>query len=149
VSTFMLGRELGGRSYPELGVPVNHHGLLHHRDDTDSLEKLSRINSYHVELFSYFVGRLGSTPEGDGTLLDRTLLLYGAGLSNPNEHSHLDLPLVLVGAPGATRGGRPLVNTTETPMMNLLVSVLNGAGVPIDKYGDSTGRLAIEPLTGL
>jgi len=149
VSTFMLGRELGGRSYPELGVPVNHHGLSHHRDDTDSLEKLSRINSYHVELFSYFVGRLGSTPEGDGTLLDRTLLLYGAGLSNPNEHSHLDLPLVLVGAPGATRGGRHLVNTTETPMMNLLVSVLNGAGVPIDKYGDSTGRLAIEPLTGL
>jgi hypothetical protein len=149
VSTFMLGRELGGRSYPELGVPVNHHGLSHHRDDTDSLEKLSRINTYHVELFSHFVNRLGSTPEGDGTLLDHTVLLYGAGLSNPNEHSHLDLPLVLVGAPGGARRGHHLVNTKETPMMNLLVSVLNGVGVPIDKYGDSTGRLEIEPLSGI
>jgi hypothetical protein len=149
VSTFMLGRELGGRSYPELGVPVNHHGLSHHRDDVDSLEKLSRINTYHVDLFAYFVNKLRSTPEGDGTLLDHTLLLYGAGLSNPNEHSHLDLPLVVVGPATSSPGGRHLVAGAETPMMNLLVSLLNGAGVAIDKYGDSTGRLAIEPLSGV
>jgi hypothetical protein len=148
VTTFMLGRELGGRSYPELGVPVNHHGLSHHRDDRDSLEKLSRINAYHVQLFGEFVEKLRSTEDGDGTLLEHTTLLYGAGLSNPNEHSHVNLPLVVVGGrPG--RGAYHLAAPADTPMMNLLLSLIDRVGVPIEEYGDSTGRLRIEPLGGV
>jgi hypothetical protein len=149
VTTFMMGRELGGRSYPELGVPVNHHGLSHHRDDLESLAKLARINAYHVQLFSEFVSKLRSTPDGDGSLLDHTTLLYGAGLSNPNEHSHVDLPLAVVGGrPGRTAPvhiGAP----ADTPMMNLLLALLDRVGVPIEKYGDSSGRLTIEPLSGV
>ncbi len=148
ISTFMLGRELGGRSYPELGVPVNHHGLSHHRDDIDNLEKLARINTYHVDLFAYFLDKLRSTPDGDGSLLDHSTLLYGGGLSNPNEHSHVDLPLLLVGGGGSGRG-RHLVCAKDTPMMNLLVAVLNNVGVPIDRYGDSTGQVDLEALPGV
>jgi len=147
VTTFMLGRELGGRSYPELGVPVNHHGLSHHRDDRDSLEKLSRINAYHVKLFSDFVEKLRSTTDGDGTLLDRTSLLYGGGLSNPNEHSHLNLPLVIVGGAPARRGGLHLEATPDTPMMNLLLTLMDRVGVPIEQYGDSTGRMPVDPIS--
>jgi hypothetical protein len=149
VFTMMLGRELVGRAYPELGVPESHHGLSHHRDDPLNLEKLAKINTYHVELFRGFVEKLRSTPDGDGTLLDRVLLLYGAGLSNPNEHAHTDLPLMLVGGAGGLNGGRHLRYPKGTPMMNLLLAMLDRVGVPLDKYGDSTGRLQLEPLSGV
>jgi hypothetical protein len=149
VTTFMIGRELGGRSYPELGVPVNHHGLSHHRDDLESLAKLARINAYHVQLFAYFVDKLRSTPDGDGNLLEHTTLLYGAGLSNPNEHSHVDLPLAVVGGAPLRRSATHVVSPADTPMMNLLLALLNRVGVPVEQYGDSTGRLEIEPLSGV
>ena len=149
VCSMMLGRELVGRPYPELGVPESHHGLSHHRDDPQNLEKLARINTYHIDLFAKFVEKLRSTPEGDRTLLDNSLLLYGAGLSNPNEHAHTDLPLMLVGGAGDLQGGRHLQFPQGTPMMNLLLSMLDRVGLPVEQYGDSTGRLELEPLPGV
>jgi len=142
VVTFMLGRELNFRTYPEIGITEGHHGLSHHQDNPTQLAKYARLNTYQTELFSGFLDKLKSTPEGDGTLLDHSLFLYGAGLSNPNLHAHYDLPLALVGgAAGQLKGGRHIVYKEETPMTNLLLSMLDKAGVHAEKLGDSTGRL--------
>jgi hypothetical protein len=148
VVTFMLGRELNFRTYPEIGITEGHHGLSHHQDNPNQLAKYARLGTYQAELFSWFLEKLKSTPEGDGTLLDHSLFLYGAGLSNPNLHAHYDLPLVLVGsAAGQLKGGRHIVYKQETPMTNLLLSMLDKVGVQAEKLGDSTGRL--ELLSGL
>ena len=148
VVTFMLGRELNFRTYPEIGITEGHHGLSHHQDNPNQLAKYAKLGTYQAELFSWFLEKLKSTPEGDGTLLDHSLFLYGAGLSNPNLHAHYDLPLVLVGsAAGQLKGGRHIVYTQETPMTNLLLSMLDKVGVQTEKLGDSTGRL--ELLSGL
>ncbi len=147
VTTFMLGRELGGRSYPELGVPVNHHGLSHHGDEPDNLAKLAKVNAYHVQLFAYFLEKLRSTPDGDGSLLDHVVLLYGAGIGNPNAHAHTDLPLALVGGTRQKRGRH--LQYPETPLTNLLLAMLDKVGVRVDQFGDSTGRLELEPLSGV
>ena len=152
VFTFMLGRELNGRAYPELGIPDAHHGLSHHRDDPAKLAQMAKINTYHVSLFADFLDALASTPDGDGSLLDHSLLLYGAALSDSNKHSHFDLPLVLVGgAAGQLKGGRHLQYPRDTPMTNLLMSQLDKAGVRLDDgLGDSTGRLVeLAPLAEL
>ena len=126
VFTFMLGRELGGRTYPHLGVPDPHHGLSHHRNDPEKLDKLARIN----------------TPDGDGSLLDHSMVLYGGGLGDSNDHAHFDLPELVVGG-GAVRleGGRHLQYPKDTPMTNLLVSMLDKAGLSAEDLGDSTGRI--------
>jgi hypothetical protein len=148
VFTFMLGREVNSRTFPQIGVTEPHHGLSHHRDDPNQIEKLAKINTYQTDLFAAFVKRLEETPDGDGSLLDHTLVLFGAGLSNPNTHSHLDLPLALVGgSAGRLKGGRHVRCPDNTPMTNLLLSVLDKAGVRVDTLGDSTGRL--EPLTAI
>ena len=152
VFTFMLGRELNGRAYPELGIPDSHHGLSHHRDDPLKLAQMAKINTYHLSLFAKFLDELANTPDGDGSLLDHSLLLYGAALSDSNKHSHFDLPLLLVGgAAGQLEGGRHLQYPPETPMTNLLVSQLDKAGVRLDDgLGDSTGRLVeLAPLAEL
>ena len=143
VFTFMLGRELNGRAYPEIGIPDSHHGLSHHRDDPERLAQMARINTYHVSLFAHFLDRLAKTPDGDGSLLDHSLLMYGAALSDSNKHSHFDLPLLLVGGSGGQlAGGRHLQYPADTPMTNLLVSQLDKAGIRLDEgLGDSTGRL--------
>jgi len=142
VTTFMLGRELNFRTYPEIGITEGHHGLSHHQDNPAQIAKYARLNTYQTELFSWFLEKLESTPEGDGTLLDHSLFLYGAGLSNPNLHAHYDLPLALVGgAAGQLNGGRHVVYKQETPMTNLLLTMLDKAGVRTEKLGDSTGRL--------
>jgi hypothetical protein len=143
VFTFMLGRELNGRAYPEIGIPDSHHGLSHHRYDTTKLAQLAKINTYHVSLFTHFLDALANTPDGDGSLLDHSLLMYGASLSDSNKHSHFDLPLLLVGGgAGQLKGGRHLQYPRDTPMTNLLVSQLEKAGVRLDEgLGDSTGRL--------
>jgi hypothetical protein len=147
VFTFMMGREVNSRTFPEIGVSEPHHGVSHHRDDSKQLEKLVKVNIYHAKLFSAFVERLRSTQDGEGTLLDHSMVLYGAGLSNPNTHSHIDLPLVVVGeGDGRLKGGRHLQYPIGTPMTNLLVTLLDKAGVPCDNLGDSTGRLNL--LTG-
>jgi hypothetical protein len=144
VITFMLGRELNFRTYPEIGITEGHHGLSHHQDRPEQLEKLSRLNTYQTDLFREYLDKLDSTPEGDGTLLDHSLFLYGASLSNPNLHAHYNLPLTMIGGARSLHdGGRHLVFPQETPMTNLLLAMLDKVGVAPDRLGDSTGRLAV------
>ena len=154
VFTFMYGREVGSRIYPEIGLTDGHHAMSHHGDRAENLERYAKLNTYQADLFAYFLEKLRSTPDGDGTLLDHSLLLFGAGLSNPNIHSHNDIPIVLAGgASGKLKGGRHLANPIKTPMTNLLVSMLDKSGVPVDRLGDSTGPLDLgtppESLSGV
>ena len=142
VATFMLGREIGGRSFPEIGVSDSHHPLSHHQDDPDKIFRLHKINEYMFEQFTHLVKKLSSTPEGDGTMLDSTLLLYGTAISDSNTHFHDDLPIALVG--GKTfgiKGGRYVREKKGTPLANLHVAILEALGVPVEKFGDSTGGL--------
>jgi hypothetical protein len=142
VSTFMLGREVSGRAYPEIGVPDSHHPTSHHQNDPEKLRKLEKINTFHLKQFAYFVERLRSTPDGDGSLLDHSLLLYGSGISDSNIHMHDNLPLVLVGrAGGRIAGGRHVTYPKDTPVTNLFLNMLDIVGVPAETVGDSTGRL--------
>ena len=142
VFTFMVGRELGGRTYPQIGVPDGHHGLSHHRNRPESLVKLAKINTHHVQLFTHFLERLQTTADGDGSLLDSSLVLYGGGLGDSNDHAHFDLPVAVVGGKGTGwRGGRHLRYPKDTPMTNLLVSMLDKVGLPVEQFGDSTGQM--------
>ena len=141
VSTFLLGRELSQRTYPEIGVPGPHHTLSHHRGDDEKIAQVAKINLYHVQLFSRFLETLQSVPDGDGSLLDHTMLVYGGGIGDGNLHEHVDLPVLLAGGGAYLRTGRHVVYTEEPPMANLLLSLLARAGVPTDALGDSTGRL--------
>ena len=142
VTTFMVGREISGRTYNEIGIPEAHHPLSHHLDDPAKIATMAKINTYHVSLFAEFVDTLRATPDGDGSLLDHALLLYGAGMSNSNAHAALDLPIMLVGgAAGGVAGGRHLTYRRDTPMANLLVAVMDALGAPVEQVGRSTGRL--------
>jgi len=147
VVTFMLGRELNFRTYPEIGVTEGHHGLSHHQDRPEQIAKYAKVGTYQAELLAWFLDKLQSTPEGDGTLLDHSLFLYGAGLSNPNTHAHVDLPLLVIGGRHhGIDGNRHLVVRRQVPMTNLLLTLLDKAGVRADTLGDSTGRM---PVSGL
>ena len=147
VVTFMLGRELNFRTYPEIGVTEGHHGLSHHQDRPEQIAKYAKVGVYQAELLAWFLDKLQSTPEGDGTLLDHSLFLYGAGLSNPNTHAHVDLPLLVIGGRNVgIDGNRHLVVRRHVPMTNLLLTLLDKAGVRADTLGDSTGRM---PVSGL
>ena len=141
VSTMMLGREGSVRTYPEIGVPDPHHPLTHHRNHPDFIEKVTKINAFHVELFAYFIERLKATPDGEGTLLDHSTILYGAALSDGNQHSNHNLPLLVAGHAGGQRGGRHVAAKPMTPAANLFVNMLDRAGVQTESFGDSTGRL--------
>jgi hypothetical protein len=140
VGTLMLGREVSGRSYPELGVPDAHHPLSHHGNDPEKMAKLTRINTLHMEQVAYYLKRTSETREGDGTLLDRTILLAGASLGDPNRHEHFNLPTILAG--GLIKGDRHLAVPADTPMTNLMLSLMDRLGVRQERLGDSTGRLA-------
>jgi hypothetical protein len=140
VVTFMLGRELNFRTYPEIGITEGHHGLSHHMDSANQLAKYAKLNTYQTDLFAWFVEKLRSTPDGDGSLLDHSLILYGASLSNPNLHAHYDLPLAIV---GGIKGGRHLVFKGEPPMTNLLLGMLDKVGAPVEALGDSNGRIQL------
>ena len=139
VNPLMLAREVSGRSYPEIGVPDAHHPMSHHGNDPEKLAKLTKINTLHMEQVAYYLKRMSETKDGNGTLLDNTLLLAGASLADPNKHSHKDLPTIVAG--GMTTGGRHLVAEKGTPMTNLMLSMMDQLGVKADKLGDSTGRL--------
>lgn len=143
VSTMMLGREGSVRTYPEIGVPDPHHPLTHHRGHPDFIEKVIKINTYHVELFSYFLERLKATQDGDGTLLDHSTILYGGALSDGNQHSNHNLPLLVAGHAGGQKGGYHVAAKAETPAANLFVNMLDRVGVKAEKFGDSTGRLEL------
>jgi Protein of unknown function (DUF1552) len=146
VSTFMLAKEVSGRSYPEIGVADSHHPVSHHQDEPAKLERLHRINEYHLRQFAYLVDKLSKLPEGDGNMLDHTLFLYGTGISDSNTHFHDDLPIALVGGKAAgIRGGRYIRYAKGTPLTNLHVTILQNMGVSVDKIGDSTGT--VERLT--
>ncbi len=147
VVTFMLGRELNFRTYPEIGITEGHHGLSHHQDRPEQIAKYAKIGVYQAQLFAWFLEKLRATPEGDGSLLDRSLFLYGAGLSNPNTHAHTDLPLLVVGGRRAgIDGNRHLVYKGQVPMTNLLLTLLDRVGVHAETLGDSNGRIPIGPL---
>jgi hypothetical protein len=142
VSTFMMAREVSYRTFPMLGISEGFHPASHHQNNPARLENLTKINTYHVGLLAYMLDRLKSIPDGEGTLLDHTLMLYGSGMSNSNVHNHSPLPIVLAGgAAGRMKGGRHLKYPEETPMANLLLSILHKAGVQQESIGDSTGPL--------
>lgn len=142
VSTFMLGREVSGRAYPEIGVPDSHHPTSHHQNDPEKLAKLAKINLFHIKQFAYFVEKMRTTADGDGSLLDHSMLLYGSAISDSNVHMHDNLPLVLVGGgAGQIKGGRHLRYPKDTPVTNLFLNMLDKLGVSAEGLGDSTGRL--------
>jgi hypothetical protein len=145
VITFMMAREGSDRSYRQIGISDGHHPLTHHQNDPEKIEKVTQINAYHVKMLAYYLEKLRSTPDGDGSLLDHSIVLYGSSICDGNAHTHHDLPLVLVGgAAGQLKGGRHLRYPKETPMNNLLLTVLDKAKVPVpDKLGDSTGELKL------
>jgi hypothetical protein len=144
VSTFMVARDLSQRTFPQIGVPEPHHSVSHHGNNPAMIAKLEKINIYHATLFAYFLERLRATPDGDGNLLDHSMILYGSSMSNPNEHNHFPLPLLVAGgASGKLEGGRHLKFPERTPMSNLLVSLLEKVGIEKGSLGDSTGMLTI------
>ena len=145
VTTFMMGRAITGRTYAEIGVPDAHHPISHHQRDPEKLAKLTKINQHHVQLFSEFIERLQSTPDGDGTLLDHVMIVYGAGMADSNSHGSKNLPLLLAGG-GAGRGGHHIRYPEDTPLANLHLSLLDRMSVPVESLGHSTGRLPLEPL---
>jgi Protein of unknown function (DUF1552) len=141
VITFMYGREQTGRPYPQIGVPEPHHPVTHHQNDPAKMEKCARIQRHHIALFAEYLEKLRNTPDGDGSLLDHVILLYGAGISNSDRHTHGPLPtLLLGGGAGALKGGRHLVYPEHTPLTNLQLTLLNKLGVPTEKLGDSNGQ---------
>lgn len=142
VITFMMGRELSGRTYAEIGVPDSHHPTSHHRDDPVLYEKVTKINEFHTSLFAYYLNKLDDTPDGNGSLLDNMLMLYGAGMSDSNRHANTGLPLVLLGGgSGSVKGGRHLRYSEGTPISNLHLTMLDKMGLPLDKIGNSTNAL--------
>jgi hypothetical protein len=144
VSTFLMCKELSGSTYPKSGVRDAFHTLSHHSNVKESIERFAVLNAYHVGLFAYFLEKLRATPDGDGTLLDHSLVLYGSGMSDGNQHNHTDLPIVLAGgASGRLKGGRHLRHPKNTPMANLLVAMLDTLGIPTDKFGDSNGEVSL------
>ena len=148
VTTLMLGREGSMRVYPEIGIPDPHHPLTHHRDNPEWIEKVAQINCLHTELFAYFLKKLKSTPDGDGSLLDHSMIVYGSGLSDGNRHSHENLPVLLAGrGDGSLKPGRHIVYPSGTPITNLYLTLLDRVGVRPEKIGDSTGK--VEHLTDM
>jgi len=141
VITFMYGREQTGRPYPQIGVPEGHHPLTHHQNDPVKMEKCTRIQRHHIELFTEYLVKLRNTPDGDGSLLDHVILLFGSGISNSDRHTHGPLPTFVVGGgSGTLKGGRHLIYPEHTPLTNLQLTLLNKLGVPAESLGDSNGQ---------
>ena len=142
VITFQLARETSNRTYPEIGVPDPHHPLTHHGNDPDKVARMAKINAFHVSLFAYFLQRLEATPEGEGSLLDHVLYLYGSGMGDPNVHDHVNLPILVAGgAAGKHKGARHINYAEPRPLANLHLTLLEKVGVRMDAFADSTGKL--------
>jgi len=140
VISFMLGKEQSARPYPQIGVPEAHHPLSHHNDVPELIAQMSKINRYHTQLFSQYLAKLRATPDGDGTLLDHVTILYGSGISNSTKHSGDNLPLLLAG--GGVKGGRHLQYSDKPSIANLLLTLMDKMGVPVERLGGSTGMLS-------
>jgi hypothetical protein len=148
VISFMLGKEQSARPYPQIGVPEAHHPLSHHNDVPELIAQMSKINRYHTQLFAKYLAKLRATPDGDGSLLDHVTILYGSGISNSTRHSGDNLPLLLVGGgAGRLQGGRHLKFTKSPSMANLLMTLMDKMGVPVERLGGSTGKLPLETLS--
>ncbi len=142
ITSFQLARETSNRTYPEIGVADPHHPLSHHGNDPAKIARMAKINAFHVSLFAYFLERLKATPDGSGTLLDHSLILFGSGIGNPNIHDHVDLPTIVAGgAAGGMKGGRLLRYDQPVPLANLHLSLLDKVGVKIDNFADSNGKV--------
>jgi hypothetical protein len=149
VVTFQLARETSNRTYPEIGISEPHHPLTHHGNDPEKIAKVAKINQFHVSLFAEFLEKLSRTREGNGSLLDHVLYLYGSGMGNPNVHDHTNLPILVAGgAAGRMRGGRHLRFAEPVPLANLHLTLLNKVGVPCESFADSRGPIddLFEPL---
>jgi hypothetical protein len=150
VISFMIGKEQSARPYPQIGVPEAHHPLSHHNDVPELVAHMSKINRYHTELFAKYLERLRATPDGDGSLLDHVMILYGSGISNSTRHSGQNLPLLVVGGgSGRLAGGRHLAYDDKPSIANLLVTLMDKLDVPVEKIGASTGSLPIDTLAGV
>jgi hypothetical protein len=150
VMTFQLARETSTRTYPEIGVSDSHHPLTHHGNDPAKIARMAKINQFHVSLFAEFIAKLAATKEGNGSLLDNSLYLYGSGMGNPNLHDHSNLPIIVAGgAAGGMKGGRHIRFEKNTPLANLHLTLLDKVGVKLDKFGDSDGHVdeLFEPLS--
>jgi hypothetical protein len=144
----VIGREKSTRTYPEIGVPEPHHPISHHQKRPDILEKQAKINTYHVKMFAHLLEKLQSIPDGDGSLLDHVMIVYGAGMSNSDIHFHHDLPVLLAGGgAGQIKGGRHVRLPNETPMANLHLTLVDKMGIPVERFGDSEGK--IDLLSGV
>jgi hypothetical protein len=142
ITTFMMAREVSAHAYPEIGVADSHHPLSHHQDEPAKLERLHKINEYHFQQFAHLVKKLSTMPEGDGTMLDYTLFMYGTGISDSNTHFHDDLPIALVGGKAAgIKGGRYIRYPKGTPLSNMHLTLLEKLGVPAETFGNSTGKV--------
>jgi hypothetical protein len=150
VISFMLAKEQSPRPYPQIGVPEAHHPLSHHNNVPELIEKMSKINRYHTQLFSKYLTKLKAVPDGDGSLLDHMTILYGAGISNSNGHSGDNLPLMLVGGgAGKLKGGRHLKYSNKPSQANLLMTIMDKMDYPVEKVGGSTGKLPLDSLAGV
>jgi len=150
IITFQLARETSNRTYPEIGVPDPHHPLSHHGNDPEKIARMAKINQFHVSLFAYFLEKLKATREGDGTLLDHCLYLYGSGIGNPNVHDHSNLPVIVAGGSATgMKGGRHIKYAKPTPLANLHLTLLDKVGVHLDSFADSKGKVdeLFEPLS--
>jgi hypothetical protein len=144
VATLMYAKDLSPSTYPESGNRSGFHGASHHANAKSNMDNFALINKYHVSAFAYFIDKLATTPDGDGTLLDHSMILYGSSMSNGNQHDHEPLPIVLLGGAGGTlEGNRHLIASQHTPMSNLLLGMLDKLGVRKESFGDSTGPLTI------
>jgi len=142
VITFQLARETSTRTYNEAGVADPHHPLTHHGNNPEKIARMAKINAFHVSLFAYFLEKLKATPEGEGSLLDHTVYLYGSGMGNPNVHDHMNLPILVAGGgAGAVKGGRHIKYAEQTPLANLHLTLLEKAGVRMDAFADSKGKV--------
>ena len=151
VGTFMMGREYSSRTYPQIGITEAHHPLSHHQDDPSKIAQLAKLNTYHVSLFASYLEKLRSTADGDGSLLDHTLMMYGAGMADSNTHDSMNLPMMLIGSQDQFnfKGGRHLRYDHE-PAASLLVTVLDKLGVPVEQIANSRGKLNLDaPLDTL
>src|SRR6266436_510465 len=149
VITFQLARETSNRTYPEIGVPDPHHPLSHHGNDPAKIARMAKINQFHVSLFAEFLGKLKATKEGNGSLLDHSLILYGSGMGNPNVHDHINLPILVAGgAAGRMKGARHIKYAEPKPLANLHLTLLDKVGVHLDSFADSNGKMdeLFEPL---
>ena len=142
VITFQLARETSNRTYPEIGVPDPHHPLSHHGNDPAKIERMSKVNAFHVSLFAEYLQKLKATPEGNGTLLDHSLILYGSGIGNPNIHDHTNLPVLVAGGSATgLKGNRQIRYAKPTPLANLHLTLLDKVGVHLDSFADSKGKV--------